>query len=139
METLQSFSQKLAIKLNSLRPRTCGLEWRFHGELGDLIEYDNSMIGVIQFATSTEEIYGNRTQRLEGTLTGQVICEQADNHDIQRALDQLQAIVYDYIGGLRYTDVGDAVVLQGTCDSILTNTDGQKWTFVLPLNLVVQF
>lgn len=51
----------------------------------------------------------------------------------------MQEVLYDYIGSLRYTEVGDAVVLQGTCDSIITQPSGEYWTFTLPLNIVVQF
>lgn len=139
METLTSFSEKLAQKFTEHRPPNSVYQWDFRGEVGDMIKYDKTLIGVVSFNTSTEEIYANRTQRLEGTLTGQIFTEQMSNSDIYTVLDEMQAILYDYIGSLRYTEIGDAVVLQGTCDSILTQPSGEYWTFILPINLVVQF
>lgn len=139
METLQSFSDKLAQKLNLLTPSDSPLKWNFRGEVGDKIEYDRSLIGIVSFETSTEEIYNNRTQRLEGTLTGQICTEQMTNENIYKLLNQMQRIIYDYIRSLRYTEIVDAVVLQGTCDSILTQPSGEYWQFILPINIVVQF
>lgn len=139
METLQSFSSKLAQKFNEQRPNNSTHQWDFRGDVGEMVEYDRSLIGVVAFNTTTEEIYGNRTERLEGTLTGQIFTEQMTDAEIYQALDELQAVIYDYIGTLRYTEIGDAVVLQGTCDSILTQPSTNYWQFVLPLNLVVQF
>lgn len=139
METLQSFSHKLAEKFSEQRPNNSVYVWDFRGEVGDMVEYDKTLIGVVSFDTSTEEIYGNRTQRLEGTLTGQIFTEQMTNTEIHDVLNQLQKILYDYIGSLRYTEIGDAVVCQGTCDSILSQPSGNYWKFILPLNLVVQF
>lgn len=139
METLQSFSDKLAQKLNLLTPSDSPLKWNFRGEVGDMIEHDRSLIGIVSFETSTEEIYNNRTQRLEGTLTGQICTEQMTNENIYKVINQMQRIIYDYIRSLRYTEIGDAVVLQGTCDSILTQPSGEYWQFILPMNIVVQF
>lgn len=59
--------------------------------------------------------------------------------DIHKVLDDLQTAIYEYIGSLRYTEIGDAVVLQGTCDSIITKPRAEYWIFELPMNLVVQF
>lgn len=139
METLQSFSEKLAQKFNEQRPNNSTHQWNFRGEVGDMVKYDRSLIGVVSFETSTEEIYANRTQRLEGSLSGEIATEQMTNADIHTVLDELQSVIYDYIGSLRYTEIGDAVVLQGTCDSILTQPSGEYWKFIIPLNIVVQF
>lgn len=139
METLSSFSNKLADKFSEQQPNNSVINWDFRGDVGDMIEYDNTMIGIISFNSSTEEIYGNRTQRLNGSLTGQIYIEQLTNEQIYEALDQMQSILYDYIGSLRYTEIGDAVVLQGTADSILTEPKDNYWNFVLPIDIVVQF
>lgn len=75
METLQSFTSKLAQHLSELQPTDSPLKWDFRGEVGDGVLYDRTLIGILSFSTSTEEIYGNRTQRLEGDLTGQILVE----------------------------------------------------------------
>lgn len=120
MESLQSFTSLLANALSQQQPNNSLLNWDFRGEVADMVEYDNTLIGIVSFSTSTEEVYGNRTQRMEGSLTGQILIEQMTNADVLLCLNQLQTIIYDYIAGLRYTELGDAVIIQGTCDSILT-------------------
>ncbi len=52
-----------------------------------MVEYENTLIGIVSFSTSTEELYGNRTQRLEGSLTGQIRIEQMTNAQILSCLN----------------------------------------------------
>lgn len=139
METVQTLTNKMAIAMSQLTPNNSTLRWDFRGEVGDMVEYDRTLIGILSFSDSQEEIYGNRTQRLTGQLQGQIMVEQMTTAEIYTMLDQMQAILYDYIGTLRYTEIGDAVVIQGTCDSILTHNNGEYWDFTLPMEIIVQF
>lgn len=75
METLQSFTAKFAEALSSLQPEDSTLKWDFRGEIGDTILFERTLIGIVQYTMSTEEIYGNRTQRLEGSLTGEIMVD----------------------------------------------------------------
>lgn len=77
--------------------------------------------------------------RLEATLSGQILVESMDNDTIRKHLDDLQTALYQLIGSYRYTEVGDAVVIQGTCDGIVSVPKGNYWEFDLPFNVVVQF
>lgn len=139
METTQSFSNKFAENLTALQPQESSVKWDIRGEIGDMQLYDKTLIAIVNFNESTEELYGNRTQRLTGSVTGQIFTEQMANGEVYEVLDEFQAVAYDYIGALRYTEIGDAVVLQGTCDSILSTPKGNYWNFILPIDLVVQF
>lgn len=139
METLQSFTNKLASNITALQPAEAPIKWDIRGEIGDPQVYDRTMIAIISFDSSTEELYGNRTQRLGGSIVGQIMTEQMTNEEIYEVLDEMQLIIYDYLGGLRYTEIGDAEVLQATCDSIITTPKGTYWNFVLPMELIVQF
>lgn len=139
METTQSLAGKFAENLTQLQPEGVVVNWDIRGDLGDMQLYDRTLIAIVSFTTSTEEIYGNRTQRLSGTITGQISAEQLTNDDINMALDELQEVTFEYFGGLRYTEVGDAVVLQATCDTILTEPKQGYYNFYIPLDVVVQF
>lgn len=139
MESVQTLTDKMAAAMSQLCPPNSLLKWDFRGEVGDMVEYDKTMIAILSFNDSQEEIYGNRTQRLTGQLTGQIMVEQLADNDIYMLLDQMQSIIYDYIASLRYTEVGDAMVLQGTCDSVLTQNKGEYWGFILPIEVIVQF
>lgn len=46
--------------------------------------------------------------------------EQLTNEEVLKVLNDMQRILYDYIKSMRYTELGDAVIIQGTCDSIIT-------------------
>lgn len=139
METLQSFSNKLAQNLTDLEPEPSEVKWDIRGEIGDPQVYDRTLIAIVSFESSTEELYGNRTQRLNGAITGQIMTEQMSNDEIYEALDNFQSIIYEYLSGLRYTEIGDSEVLQATCDSVLTAPKGNYWNFQLPIELIVQF
>lgn len=101
--------------------------------------YDRTMIGIVSFNTSSEEVYGNRTQRMDGQLTGQIMIEQLTNEEVLKVLNDMQRILYDYIKSMRYTELGDAVIIQGTCDSIITQQKTPYYEFVMPIQLIVQF
>lgn len=73
--------------MSQLCPPNSTLKWDFRGEVGDMVEYDKTMIAILSFNDSTEEIYGNRTQRLTGQLTGQIMVEQLADNDIYMLLD----------------------------------------------------
>lgn len=87
MESIQSFTAKLAAAFSQQQPNNAALTWDFRGEVADMVEYENTLIGIVSFSTSTEELYGNRTQRLEGSLTGQIRIEQMTNAQILSCLN----------------------------------------------------
>lgn len=143
METPQSLSKLIAAELTTLQPEytTETVKWEFRGEVDDGIDLVSDMIALLQFESNTEEIYGNRTQRLIGSLTGQFLIGERTADECEEHLKVMSQVIMDYIGSLRYTEVGDAVVLQGTTDviSYSIGQDKQHYGWSIPLDLVVQF
>lgn len=75
METLQSLTNKLAENIAALEPAGSPLTWDIRGEVGTPMTYDKSLIAILSFGQSEEQLYGNRTQRLTGSIVGQVLVD----------------------------------------------------------------
>lgn len=133
----------MAAELTNLQPEytTSEVKWDFRGEVDDDIDLVSDMIALLQFESNTEEIYGNRTQRLVGSLTGQFLIGARTAAECEQHLNVMSQVIMDYIGGLKYTEVGDAVVLQGTTDviSYSIGQDKNHFGWSIPIDLVVQF
>lgn len=144
METIQTLTRRMAAALAALEAEYIEAGgtvtgWDIRGEVAPDIEAAPDLIAVLTYDTAAEEIYGNRTLRLTGRLTGSLRMGARTDEEAEQELLLLAQVVYDYLGGLRYTEVGDAVVLQATCDSITWSRGAHAcMAWVLPVDVVVQ-
>lgn len=124
METIQTLTNKMAAALNTLQEEyvTRGgtvAGWEFRGEVATELGYEApDLIGVLTFESASDEVYGNKTLRLEGYLGGSLRMGARTPAECEAQLQLLAEVISDYLGGLRYTEIGDAVVLQATCDTV---------------------
>lgn len=141
METTQSLTRLIAKELQDSRPDTADAVWDIRGEIADDVVYSADLIAILMFTSNTEEVYGNRTQRMTGQLVGQFLIGEHTPEECEAELNILLETAYSYIGSLRYTEVGDAVVIQGTCDnfSYAKAANGIHYSWELPIELIVQF
>lgn len=140
METIQSLSSKMADQIMDLQPEGT-TKWDIRGEIARDVEYSADMIAVITFSSNSEEVYGNRTQRLIGSVTGQFLIGERTDEECEEELNKLAETVFEYLRSLRYTEVGDAEVIQATCDNIVfaVNPQTAHYAWEMALDVVVQF
>lgn len=140
METIQSLSRLLAEEMMVRQPEEA-VQWDIRGEIAQDVVFSADMIAVLAFSSNTEEVYCNRTQRLTGSLMGQFLIGERTNEECEEQLNILAETLFDYLRSLRYSEVGDAVVLQATCDNIsfAVNPETAHYAWEMNIDMVVQF
>ena len=120
---------------------SASLEWIIRGELvSDEVEHDKSLIAVLHTTAQSEVVEGNMTLRLDCSLTGQAIIGTAPLSALRLEVERLYNTVATWLRDFRYTEVLEAVVIEGKPNGNLeTGVDGLYFTFSIPLTLIVQF
>ena len=117
------------------------LEWIIRGELAtDEIETDKSLIAVLHLIGQSEVVQGNYTLALDVALSGQAIIGTASIYDLRKEVERLYNSVAVWLRGFRYSEVLDAVVIEGRPNGNLeSGVDGLYYTFTIPFALIVQY
>lgn len=116
------------------------LNWVIRGEIGDDdIDENKNMIAVVHCASQEEIIYNNFTFKLSCALTGQVLLNALTPEQIHDETTALYKALVSLIGSLKYTELGDSTVLEGTVGVLETDTNELYWNFSVPFTLYVQF
>lgn len=145
METIQTLTNLMAAELTALQEqyREQGgtvAAWEIRGELGTDTDKPHDLIAVLTFGESREEVPLNKTLRLTGELNGMLRIGARTDAQCASELKLMADVVADYLGNMRYTELGDAVVIQATSETVTYDKAGNtayKWS--LPVEAVVQF
>lgn len=116
------------------------MRWDIRGEIGtEEIDENKTLIAVCHCANQTEIIYGNFTYKLDCALTGQILINAMEQSDIDNEVEALSDALATYIKSLKYADCDGAIVMEGTCGALTTETDNLYFTFIIPFTLFAQF
>lgn len=145
METIQTLTNLMAAELTALQEqyREQGgtvAAWGIRGELGTDTDKPHDLIAVLTFGQSREEVPLNKTLRLIGELNGMLRIGARTDAQCAAELKLMAEVVADYLGNMHYTELGDAVVIQATSETVTYDKAGNtayKWS--LPVEAVVQF
>ena len=120
---------------------SASLEWIIRGELGsDEVETDKSLIAVLHLISQNEVVQGNFTMQMDLALSGQALIGTASISELRKEVEKLYNSVAVWLREFRYTEVLEAVVIEGKHNGNLeSGTDGLYFTFTIPFTLIVQF
>lgn len=145
METIQTLTNLMAAELTSLQEqyREQGgtvAAWEIRGELGTDTDKPHDLIAVLTFGQSREEVPLNKTLRLTGELNGMLRIGARTDAQCAAELKLMAEVVADYLGGMSYTELGDAVVIQAASETVTySRSSPTAYSFSLAVEAVVQF
>lgn len=145
METIQTLTNLMAAELTALQEqyREQGgtvAAWEIRGELGTDTDKPHDLIAVLTFGQSREEVPLNKTLRLTGELNGMLRIGARTDAQCAAELKLMAEVVADYLGGMSYTELGDAVVIQATSETVTySRASPTAYSFSLAVEAVVQF
>ena len=116
------------------------MQWDIRGEIGtEEVDENKTLIAVCHCIGQNELIHGNFTYRLNCALTGQILLNALTQEDIDNEVNALFQSMAVFVKGLKYTEADSAVIMQGTCGNVETETDNLYFSFAVPFTLYTQF
>lgn len=116
------------------------MQWDIRGDVSNQdIVPDNTLIAVCHCDKQSEIIYGNYTQELTCTLTGQVMINALSISDIDTEVQALFDALSTLLKSYRYTEANGPLILDGVCSNVDTTIDNLYYVFAIDFTLHVQF
>lgn len=139
MTTTQEFLQQIANDINEALTETI-LDWDIRGEIpNEEIDETKNAIAIFHLNNQDEVIQGNKTLKLDVSLTGQIIFGNLTKEEVIEELKELEITVNNYFLDISYRNVLDAVLLECNVGLLEFGTDELYLNFTLPLEMYVQF
>lgn len=135
MTTLNELLEALASELNSRLTN-----WEVLAEIpeNEILENKNQ-IAILHMTANDELIKGNKTFRLDLSVTGQIMLKEHAKQFIVEQVKELEMTVATFCKELYYSELLDCVLIEATCSLVEYGTSDIYMNFSIPFELIVQF
>lgn len=135
MTTLNELLEELAKELNSRLTN-----WEVLAEIpeNEILENKNQ-IAILHMTANEELIKGNKTFRLDLSVTGQIMLKEHAKQFIVEQVKELEMTVATFCKELHYSELLDCVLIEANCSLVEYGASDIYMNFSIPFELIVQF
>lgn len=135
MTTLNELLEALASELNNRLTN-----WEVLAEIpeNEILENKNQ-VAILHMTENDEVIKGNKTFRIDLSLTGQIMLKEHEKQFIVEQVKELEQTVATFCKELHYSEILDCVLIEATASLIEYGTSDIYMNFTIPFELIVQF